>query len=145
MVLLRACRHRWLKPTYPLSQIFFLMKTQEWKDSYAYRNIGIRGSNAKSETGMKELSGNALHLVLTTMRLLCCAGVDGDVNQHHHPEVPWLHEQRSDRPDCLPHPHPTPTFPHDGIHTAHHRLPGFWMFYVSVRQCTIYLCHGKTA
>ena len=35
---------------------FFLMKTQEWKDCYAYRNIGIRGSNAKYETGMKELS-----------------------------------------------------------------------------------------
>ena len=34
---------------------FFLMKTQEWKDCYAYRNIGIRGSNAKYETGMKEL------------------------------------------------------------------------------------------
>ena len=32
------------------------MKTQEWKDCYAYRNIGIRGSNAKYETGMKELS-----------------------------------------------------------------------------------------
>ena len=31
------------------------MKTQEWKDCYAYRNIGIRGSNAKYETGMKEL------------------------------------------------------------------------------------------
>ena len=32
------------------------MKTQEWKDCYAYRNIGIRGSNAKYETGMKELN-----------------------------------------------------------------------------------------
>ena len=35
---------------------FFLMKTQEWKDCCAYRNIGIRGSNAKYETGMKELN-----------------------------------------------------------------------------------------
>ena len=34
---------------------FFLMKTQEWKDCYVHRNIGIRGSNAKYETGMKEL------------------------------------------------------------------------------------------
>ena len=34
---------------------FFLMKTQEWKDCYVYRNIGIRGSNAKYETGIKEL------------------------------------------------------------------------------------------
>ena len=34
---------------------FFLMKTQEWKDCYAYRNIRIRGSKAKYETGMKEL------------------------------------------------------------------------------------------
>ena len=32
------------------------MKTQEWKECYAYRNIGIRGSNAKYETGMKELN-----------------------------------------------------------------------------------------
>ena len=39
---------------------FFLMKTQEWKDCYAYRNIGIRGSNAKYETGMKELMPNCL-------------------------------------------------------------------------------------
>ena len=31
------------------------MKAQDWKDCYAYRNIGIRGSNAKYETGMKEL------------------------------------------------------------------------------------------
>ena len=31
------------------------MKTQEWKDCYVHRNIGIRGSNAKYETGMKEL------------------------------------------------------------------------------------------
>ena len=35
---------------------FFLMKTQEWKDCYVHRNIGIRGSNAKYETGMKELT-----------------------------------------------------------------------------------------
>ena len=34
---------------------FFLMKTQEWKDCYLLRNIGIRGSNAKYKTGMKEL------------------------------------------------------------------------------------------
>ena len=58
MVLLRACRHRWLKPTYPLSYIFFLTKTQEWKDCYVHRNIGIRESNAKYKTGMKELSHN---------------------------------------------------------------------------------------
>ena len=32
------------------------MKTQEWKDCYAYWNIGIRGSIAKYETGMKELN-----------------------------------------------------------------------------------------
>ena len=30
------------------------MKTQEWKDCYVHRNTGIRGSNAKHETGMKE-------------------------------------------------------------------------------------------
>ena len=35
---------------------FFLKKTQEWKDCYVHRNIGIRGSNAKYETGMKELT-----------------------------------------------------------------------------------------
>ena len=34
------------------------MKTQEWKDCYVHRNIGIRGSNAKYETGMKELKEN---------------------------------------------------------------------------------------
>ena len=39
---------------------FFLMKTQEWKDCYVHRNIGIRGSNAKYETGMKELSFHVL-------------------------------------------------------------------------------------
>ena len=38
----------------------FLMKTQEWKDCYVHRNIGIRGSNAKYETGMKELRSFAL-------------------------------------------------------------------------------------
>ena len=38
---------------------FFLMKTQEWKDCYVHRNIGIRGSNAKYETRMKELILNA--------------------------------------------------------------------------------------
>ena len=32
------------------------MKTQEWKDCYVHRNIGIRGSNAKYETGMEELT-----------------------------------------------------------------------------------------
>ena len=37
------------------------MKTQEWKDCYVHRNIGIRGSNAKYETGMKELM--EFHLV----------------------------------------------------------------------------------
>ena len=35
---------------------FFPMKTQEWKDCYVHRNIGIRGSNAKYETGMEELT-----------------------------------------------------------------------------------------
>ena len=33
------------------------MKTQEWKDCYVHRNTGIRASNAKYETGMKELIG----------------------------------------------------------------------------------------
>ena len=68
MVLVKACRHRWLKPTYPLSYIIFLMETQEWKDCYVHRNIGIRGSNAKYETGMKEL--NLFCLTLWTARLL---------------------------------------------------------------------------
>ena len=40
---------------------FFLMKTQEWKDCYVHRNIGIRGSKAKYETGMKELSIKLTH------------------------------------------------------------------------------------
>ena len=60
-------------------------------------------------------------IVLTAMR---CAGVDSDVHQHHHPQVPWLHEQRPDWLDCLPHPHATPALPHDWIHASHHRLPG---------------------
>ena len=57
------------------------MKTQEWKDCYAYRNIGIRGSNAKSETGMKELrvKGSVLYacytytekIALVLKKLLC--------------------------------------------------------------------------
>ena len=54
MVLLRA--YRQMTQTHIPSFIhFFLMKTQEWKDCYVHRNIGIRGSNAKYETGMKEL------------------------------------------------------------------------------------------
>ena len=40
---------------------FFLMKTQEWKDCYVHRNIGIRGSNAKYKTGMKELNTRYMH------------------------------------------------------------------------------------
>ena len=54
MVLLRACRHRWLKPTDPLSYICSLWKPRNER-TYVHRNIGIRGSNAKYETGMKEL------------------------------------------------------------------------------------------
>ena len=48
---------------------FFLMKTQEWKDCYAYRNIGIRGSNAKYETGMKELRSFREHILSGTSSL----------------------------------------------------------------------------
>ena len=47
MVLLRACRHRWLKPTYPLSYIFALRKP---RNERTVMYIGIRGSNAKYET-----------------------------------------------------------------------------------------------
>ena len=58
MVLLRACRHRWLKPTYPLSYIFSLWKP---RNERTVMYIGIRGSNAKYETGMKELKQDLLH------------------------------------------------------------------------------------
>ena len=53
VVLLRACRHRWLKPTYPLSYIFSLWKP---RNERTVMYIGIRRSNAKYETGMKELT-----------------------------------------------------------------------------------------
>ena len=49
---------------------FFLMKTQEWKDCYVHRNIGIRGSNAKYETGMKELSSAVLKLTESLVQRL---------------------------------------------------------------------------
>ena len=53
------------------------MKTQEWKDCCVHRNIGIRGSNAKYETGIKELNKISLTLShksvlsVTTVTHLC--------------------------------------------------------------------------
>ena len=43
------------------------MKTQEWKDYCVHRNIGIGGSNAKYETGMKELNNWKEELMCSTL------------------------------------------------------------------------------
>ena len=59
---------------------FFLMKTQEWKDCYAYRNIGIRGSNAKYETGMKELK----MMLCTMLRSIQTFSVNGKFTELYH-------------------------------------------------------------
>ncbi|XP_066119674.1 tubulin gamma-2 chain isoform X2 [Saccopteryx bilineata] len=52
------------------------------------------------------------------------AGVHHHVSQHHHPALPWLHEQRPHRPHRLAHSHTTPPFPHDWLHPPHHRPVG---------------------